>query len=440
MTRNHRPRLLSIVAFALLLPLAFAACSGSSYPNTTFTGFTEHNRDINSLWNTMMWLGVIVFVIVEAILVYTIIKYRRRPGSPEPEHVHGNTALEITWTLAPAAVLVLIAVPTVKSIFRTQAAAPAGALQVQVTGHQWWWEFNYPELGITTANELYLPTGRTVNFTLRTADVIHSFWIPNLGGKRDLVSNRTNHIWYTPDSVGVMAFNGSCNEYCGMSHANMRFRAFTVTPEDFDRWVAHQKSVAAFGAVAAAQPAAATPTMSPGGAPPPTQQPAAPAPPPASATQPAARADSAAPAASGPYEFPSDRVGAHVIPKTPIPAGLQFNDNLLAAGDAQRGMQTYSQSACIGCHRIRGNPSSVGTIGPELTHIGSRLTIAAGLFPNDAAHLARWIKNARKMKPGVFMNTLGKGEYDPIAKVRMDQGALTDEQIADIVAYLRSLK
>jgi cytochrome c oxidase subunit 2 len=128
------------------------------------------------------------------------------------------------------------------------------------------------------------------------------------------------------------------------------------------------------------------------------------------------------------------------MPKTPIPAGLQFNDNLLAAGDAQRGMQTYSQSACIGCHRIRGNPSSVGTIGPELTHVGSRLTIAAGLFPNDAAHLARWIKNARKMKPGVFMNTLGKGEYDPIAKIRMDQGALTDEQIADIVAYLRSLK
>jgi cytochrome c oxidase subunit 2 len=384
---------------------------------------------------------MVVFVIVEGILVYTIFKYRRRPDSPEPEHVHGNTALEITWTLAPALVLVLIAVPTVRSIFRTQAPAPAGALQVQVTGHQWWWEFNYPELGITTANELYLPTGRAVNFTLRTADVIHSFWIPNLGGKRDLVSNRTNHIWYTPDSVGVMAFNGSCNEYCGTSHANMRLRAFTVAPEDFDRWVAQQRAVAAFGAVAAAQPAAATPALSPGGAPVPGQQPAAPAPPPASATPPPA-ADSAATAmpAAASYEFPRDRLGPHVIPKTPIPSGLQFNDNLLAAGDASRGMATYSRTACIGCHRIRGNPASVGVLGPELTHFGSRLTLGAGLYPNDAPHLARWIKNARVMKPGVIMNTLGKGEYDPIAKLRIDQGGLTDEQIADIVAYLLSLK
>ena len=114
----------------------------------------------------MTW-GTIVFVIVELVLLWVIIKYRRRPDSGEPAHVHGNTALEITWTLTPALILVLIAVPTVRTIFKTQAPAPAGALQVQVTGHQWWWEFNYPELGITTANELYLPTGKTVNFTLR---------------------------------------------------------------------------------------------------------------------------------------------------------------------------------------------------------------------------------------------------------------------------------
>jgi cytochrome c oxidase subunit 2 len=135
-------------------------------------------------------------------------------------------------------VLAIIAVPTVQQIWKYQSGAPANALQIDVIGHQWWWEFRYPEQNITTANELYIPTGRPVNFTMRSVDVIHSFWIPQLGGKRDLMMNRTNFIWFTPDSVGTQAFNGSCNEYCGTSHANMRFRAYTVSPDEFDRWVA----------------------------------------------------------------------------------------------------------------------------------------------------------------------------------------------------------
>jgi cytochrome c oxidase subunit 2 len=293
-------------------------------------------------------------------------------------------------------------------IFKTQAPAPAGSLQVEVIGHQWWWEFRYPEHGITTANELYLPIGRTVNFAIRTNDVIHSFWIPQLGGKRDAVSNRTNYVWFTPDSVGEMAFNGTCNEYCGTSHANMRLRAFTVSPENFDKWVAHQKAPASFG-VATVQPAAAI-----------------------------------APIAE-PYSFPRDRVPDHVMPKTPVPAGLTFPENVLAAGDPQRGMQIYSRSACIGCHKVRGNPTSLGVTGPDLTHIASRLTIAAGLYPNDARHLALWIKNARRMKPmssGLSMPTLGIGEADPFSKIKAtaNLGGLTDEQIADIVAYLMQLK
>jgi cytochrome c oxidase subunit II len=369
-------------------------------------------------------------------------KYRRRPNSPEPEHVHGNTVMELTWTIAPALILVFIAVPTVRTIFRTEAPAPAGSLQVQVTGHQWWWEFNYPELGITTANELYLPIGRAVNFTLRTGDVIHSFWIPQLGGKRDLVSNRTNHLWYTPDSVGEMAFNGSCNEYCGLSHANMRFRAFTVSQANFDKWAAHQKEPAAFGVptlvpTAAAPPAGIVPARPSGAAPNPTPAAGAapnpvPTPPPAFA--PIAEA----------YSFPLEKLGAHVLPKTPIPPGLTFDDGVLAAGDAQRGMEIYSRSACIGCHKITGNASSVGNIGPNLTHVASRLTIGAGLYPNDARHLALWIKNVRRMKPiqGATMPTLGIGETDPVLKTKVTAatGGLTDAQIADIVAYLRSLK
>ncbi len=396
MQRYFRPRLAISATGTLLILFALVGCAGQ-YPNSTFLPTTDFNRDLTSLWNTMMFWGTVVFVIVEAILVYAIFKYRRRPNGPEPKHVHGNTVMEITWTLAPALILVFIAVPTVRTIFKTQAPAVATALQVEVIGHQWWWEFRYPEYGFTTANEIYLPIGRTVNFALRTADVLHSFWIPALGGKRDLINNRTNYLWFTPDSTGEAAFNGSCNEFCGPSHANMKFRAFTVSAADFEKWAAHQKGNAVFPATA---PTAAT---------------------------------------EG-FVFPRERVPSHVLPKTPIPAKVTISDAVIAAGDAQRGLATYSRSACIGCHKIRGNPSSLGVIGPDLTHLASRYTIGSGLFVNDAKHLAHWIKNARAMKPGVLMQTLGKGEHDPIMNTTVTVGGLTDPQIADIVAYLQTLK
>jgi cytochrome c oxidase subunit II len=422
MTRTARPRHLTAIALAAALPLLLAACSDSQYPNSTFTSLTDINRDSTSLWNLMIWLGIGVFVFVELLLIYVMIRYRRRPNDAEPEHVHGNTKLELTWTILPAFVLAIIAVPTVQQIWKYQSGAPANALQIDVIGHQWWWEFRYPEQNITTANELYIPTGRPVNFTLQSRDVIHSFWIPQLGGKRDLMRNRTNFIWFTPDSVGTQAFNGSCNEYCGTSHANMRFRAYTVSAEEFDSWVAGQQATAAFTGA----PTAGADTS-------------------AAARQVAAQTPPAtAPAAGAAYVFPADRLPDHVIPKTPVPAGLTFDEAALAAGDAQRGYELYSNTSCIGCHRIRGNARSLGAIGPDLTHIGSRHTIGAGLFTNDARHLALWIKNARKMKPqwmgSATMLTLGRGEFDPITKTTVTAGGLTDAQIADIVAYLQSLK
>lgn len=429
MTRTARPRHHLAFALAAALPLLLAACSNDPYPNTTFTALTDSNRDATSLWNLMIWLGIAVFVLVEALLIYVMVRYRRRPGDKEPEHVHGNTALELTWTILPAFVLAIIAVPTVQQIWKYQTGAPANALQVDVIGRQWWWEFRYPEYNIVTANELYIPTGRAVNFTLRSNDVIHSFWIPNLSGKRDLMRNRTNSLWFTPDSVGTQAFNGSCNEYCGTSHANMRFRAYTVSPDEFAQWVAGQQATAVFPAPAA--PAAATPGATGLAL--------------AVAAQDSAAAPATAPATGG-WVFPREQLPDHVIPKTPIPAGLTFDEATLAAGDPQRGFQQYSRSACIGCHRIRGNPASPGVIGPDLTHFGSRHTLGAGLFPNDARHLALWIKNAQRMKPqfmgAAVMPTLGIGEYDPKLKVTVGaaQGGLTDPQIADIVAYLLSLK
>jgi cytochrome c oxidase subunit 2 len=430
MTATIRPRRRLHAALTAALALALAGCSADKYPNTIFEPTTEFNREVLSIFHSLFFWSALVFVLVEVALVYVMWRYRRREGAPEPRHVHGNTTLEIAWTLIPAIILIVIAVPTVRAIFRTQAKAVPGALQVQVIGHQWWWEFRYPQYGITTANELYLPIGRTVNFELKTADVIHSFWIPRLGGKRDLVSNHTNYLWFTPDSVSENAFNGSCNEYCGASHANMRFRAFTVTPAEFEQWTIHQKSPAVFGATPAAgattAPVTAATTQG-------ATQAIAQGNPQATAATPAG-----APVTPASYTgFTADKLPAYTVPTMPIPDGITFTPGL--TGDAARGQQIYSRSSCIGCHAIAGNPMSQGIIGPNLTHVGSRLTIAAGLYANDEQHLALWIKNARVMKPGVIMPTLGKGEFDPVLGTTLKSG-LSDQEIADIVAYLHALK
>ena len=459
MTPTHRPRPLLRAGLATVVLLALAACA-DDYPNSTFNHTTEFNTAIDSLWDTLLFLGTIVFVLVEAALIYTVVRYRRREGQAEPKHVHGNTTLEILWTVIPALILVFIAVPTVRTIFRTQAKAIPEALQVEVIGHQWWWEFRYPEYTaagangrvdtLVTANELYLPTGRTVNFHLRTQDVIHSFWVPQLGGKRDLISNHTNYLWFTPDStLGTQAWNGFCTEYCGASHANMRFRAFTVSPDEFERWARGQLAMPAVAsAMPGGPPTATPPTTAPGAgsdsasvstaatagvggdnvAPP--ARPTAPAGATAAPTQLATAGDA--------YVFPVANLPAHTVPKTPIPAGLSFPEGIV--GDVTRGAQIYSRSSCIGCHAIKGHPISMSTVGPNLTHIGSRTTIAAGLYPNDERHLRLWIKNSRKMKPGVSMPTLGRGETDPITKQVAQLGALSDQEIADIVAYLLALK
>ena len=420
---TSRPRRLLAAALPALTAVALAACSDARHPNSIFTRYTEFNRDIGHLFNILIWLGTFVFVFVETILLYTIWRYRRRSENDRPEHVHGNTTLEILWTAIPALILAFIAVPTVRTIFKTQAKAKADALQVEVIGHQWWWEFRYPQYKITTANELYLPVGRTVNFTLKSQDVIHSFWVPQLGGKRDVVTNHSNYLWFTPDSVGAMALNGMCVEYCGASHANMRFKAFAVSPADFDSWAAHQASPAVFNPLPAPAGAPAAGNATP--------------------TAPAhdmAAMNAATVQQAGFVAFPREKLPSHVIPNTPIPPGISFNESL--KGDSTRGHQLLSQGtgACAGCHTIAGNPVMMGQIGPNLTHVGSRTTIAGGIYPNDAKHLALWIKNARWMKPGVLMPTLGAFQRDPLTNTTVPKTGLSDEQIADIVAYLQALK
>jgi cytochrome c oxidase subunit 2 len=430
-----------------VLALALVACA-QEYPNTTFQPNSEYGRAIDFLWDRLFFFGTLVFVLVESALIYVVIKYRRRDENTIPPQTHGNTKLEIIWTLIPAVILVFIAVPTVRTIFETQAKAKEGALEIEVYGRQWWWEFKYPQYGFTTANEIYIPTGRTVNLVLRTRDVLHSFWVPQLAGKRDLIANRTNYIWFTPDSTApTTVWNGFCTEYCGASHANMRFRVITVQPDEFESWVKHQQSPAFFSAAStpgapaaatAAATAAAIASAPPSheGGPAQTEQPTSPAVAP-TATLAVASAPAQGERVPG-FTIPSEKVPAYAIPATPLPARIKFDDSLV--GDPANGEKLFSGAGtCNACHAIKGNPLAVGNIGPDLTHFGSRITLGGGMYKNDAKHLARWIKNARIMKPGNIMTTLGKGEYDPQLKNTMTNG-LTDQQIADIVAYLMALK
>jgi cytochrome c oxidase subunit 2 len=436
MNGNSRLRRMASVGMMAVLALALAACE-QAHPNTTFTPHSEYGRAIDFIWNRLLLLGTIVFVLVETGIVYIIFRYRKREGDARPPQTHGNVVVEIIWTLIPAFILLFIAVPTVRTIFKTQAKAIPGALQIEVIGHQWWWEFRYPEYGIITANEIYIPTGRTVNFKLTSVDVIHSFWIPQLAGKRDAVTNRTNYIWFTPDTTMETAeWNGFCTEYCGTSHAKMRFRVFTVKPDQFASWVANQQRPAAIGAVAPAQVAGNQP---PPGGPKPETVPGAAPPPPSMGAQIAANAANAPAQGGVAYQFPQNQPAFdYAKPHTPVPAGMTFTPNL--TGNAHRGQQVFSSNACVGCHAIAGNPAAVGNIGPNLTHFGSRATIGAGSYPNTPAYLALWIKNARVMKPGILMPTLGKDQYDPMMKTKVTAGGLDDQQIADIVAYLWALK
>jgi cytochrome c oxidase subunit 2 len=213
-------------------------------------------------------------------------------------------------------------------------------LQIEVVGHQWWWEFHYPDSNVVTANEVHVPLGRPVNFSLRSVDVLHSFWVPQMGGKMDVIPGHRNHLYFTPEAVGE--YHGQCTEFCGIQHANMRFRLVVDSPAEFQAWVQRQQ-----------QPAPAQP--------------------------------------------PSEEL--------------------------LRGQQAFTRSGCIACHTIEGT-SAQGTIGPNLTHVGSRSTIGAGILDNTPENVAAWIKDPQAIKPGNLM---------PNLHVRPDD-------ITAIVTYLESLK
>ncbi len=344
------------IAPALCLLLLIAGCA-ENYPQTTLLPRGDFGRMVDSLFRTTVFWAAIVFVLVEGALLFAIFKFRGRPDDPEPRQVHGHTGLEVVWTIIPAFILVMIAVPTIKTIFRTSDYASGDVITVEVIGHQWWWEFRYPDLGIVTANEFRVPVDRTINLRMTSADLIHSFWVPQFAGKRDVLPGRHNPLWFKAEVTG--SFNGQCAEFCGVQHARMSFVLHVDSAAAFEAWVANER--------------VGSPLVNSG----------------------------------------------RVVRDTTGPRDAAA-DSLERAGQA-----AFTAGGCLGCHAMVGTPLAGTTSlkGPNLSHVGSRTTIVAGMLQNTPDNLARWLSNPDSVKPGVLMILPRK---------------LTSGEIATLVAYLRS--
>jgi cytochrome c oxidase subunit 2 len=340
MTSRVKP---SRALHAALLGLIVAGCGGvKEFPQTAMDPKSDYAKTVDSLQWLTIYLGVAVGIVVFTILGYIVIRFRHKPGDPVPTQVHGNTTLELAWTLIPAVLIAIIAVPTVRTIFATQAEAPPNALTIDVRGYQWWWQFRYPLANgdtVVTANEIHVPVGQPIHLRITSQDVLHSFWIPQMGGKRDLVPNRINHINFTPLEEGV--YLGQCAEFCGSSHALMKMRLIAHKPADFQKWLAHERSPA-----------------------------------------------------------------------------VESADSAIL-----HGKQLVTAGACAGCHTIQGTTAQFGKTAPNLTHLASRATIAAGVLDNNAANLAKWIANPQSVKPGAIM----------------PPGLVPEQELKYVVAYLQTL-
>jgi cytochrome c oxidase subunit II len=216
-------------------------------PSGVFDAVSTPAHDINTVAFFVISITAAIFLIVAGLLTYSIVRFRVRPGDDgrEPPQVYGSNPIEFAWTTVPVLIVLVLILVTVRTIYTVQEPPrPPGTLSVHVIAHQWWWEFHYPDLGVITANELHVPLSDPKNPTptfldLESADVAHSFWVPRLAGKTDVIPNRKNRMWIDPRVAGT--YLGQCGAYCGTQHALMLLRVIVEPRADFDKWVASQK-------------------------------------------------------------------------------------------------------------------------------------------------------------------------------------------------------
>ena len=264
----------------------------------------------NLFVGTLIFLSAIL-ILVSFLVIYAVIRYRDRPGAPDPEQKFGSRKLEITWTVVPILSLVVLLGFMVRAMSASDPPTADAKPDLRIVAHQWWWEIIYLKSGVTTANEIHIPVGKRLLVDFRSVDVIHDFWVPALGRKIDIIPGHPNRLWIEADHGGT--YLGACAEFCGNEHAWMRIMVIADSPDDFAAWVKQQ-------------------------------------------------------------------VG---IPPKPVTA------------DEQLGAKIYRENICTNCH--------LRSVGPDLTHIASRRTLAAGALENTPENLAAWLHDPDDFKPGSNM-------------------------------------
>ncbi len=367
MLEKSRWKHAGLMGLVALLALVLTGCGLDGYQSTLAPDgpVADHQMDV---FLVTLWVSVGIFVVVGSFLVYCLATFRFKgevtEDTPLPDQGHGSALTEIALILISVGLVGVIAYPTILGIFYVGTLPQNDdALVIKVTGLQWWWKFEYPDQGVVTGNELAMPIGRPVKFELETADVIHSFWVPRLGGKKDLMPGQDNWLWLQVDA-GMMDgarelpedspyqghyYYGQCAEFCGESHAFMKFRVLALDDENFQKWVDHQKS---------------------------------------EAREPSTMAE-------------------------------------------ELGQQAFMKNQCATCHMISGVRGAQGLVGPDLTHVGSRVSLAAGIMENNLDNLIAWIHSPNYYKPG---NVMYKAGYEAM-NIQM-----SDDDVVNIAKYLHSLK
>ncbi len=317
--------LLSFVASAVQVPVLHPQ---SHYAHSIFE---------LSVW--VLYVCLAIFLLVAGLVTYAGWKFRARPGEADPKQIFGSTKWEMVYVIFPSLLLAVIFGFTLHVMHTSDPPAQASGDDIVVVGHQWWWEVRYPKLGFTTANEIHIPAGKNVQFGFESADVIHDFWVPELGRKIDMIPGRHAKIWLAADNPGT--YLGACAEFCGIEHAWMRIRVIADSPAAFAAWYTQEQTNAA-------------------------------------------------------------------APRTVA---------------EQHGLQYVTNMPCANCHRISGT-SARGVVGPDLTHLASRETLAAGRLRDTPDQLSAWLRDPDAWKPGSHMPNL----------------RLTNDQRSDIVQYLETLK
>jgi cytochrome c oxidase subunit 2 len=238
-------QIITWAAFVGLLANARQASAGS--PTSIFDPAATPAHSIFSLSMLVLSVTLVIFLVVAGLLLYALIRFRQRStdSGQEPAQVYGSNQIELSWTVIPILIVVMLFLSTTRVILETEAKPkPENALNVTVIGHQFWWEYRYPKLGVVTANELHIPISdpnspSPTYLEMSSADVTHSFWVPRLAGKTDLIPNRVNTMWLDPPKAGL--YLGQCAQYCGTQHAKMLLRVYAQSPQDFADWVKQQQ-------------------------------------------------------------------------------------------------------------------------------------------------------------------------------------------------------